>query len=44
MMNETGCTVPWVTNKTDICSDLESSKKAYQIYEENRRNQKKPGR
>ena len=39
MMNEIGCTVPWVNNKTDICSDLESSKKAYRIYEENRRNQ-----
>ena len=39
MMNETGCTVPWVTNKNKICSDKTSSKKAFQIYQENRRNQ-----
>ena len=39
MINETGCTVPWVTDKNKICTDLDSSKKVYQIYTENRRNQ-----
>ena len=36
MMNETGCTVPWVTDKNKICTDLDSSKRVYQIYTENR--------
>ena len=39
MINETGCTVPWVTDKNEICSNLNSSKIAFQIYTENRRNQ-----
>ena len=39
MINETGCTVPWVSDKNKICSNLNSSKRAYQIYSENRRNQ-----
>ena len=39
MINETGCTVPWVTDKNKTCSEPNLSKRAFQIYQENRRNQ-----
>ena len=39
MINRTGCTVPWITDKNKICSDLYSGKRAFKIYQENRRNQ-----
>ena len=29
MMNETGCTVPWVTDKNKICTHLDSSKREF---------------
>ena len=32
MMADLGCTVPWLENKTNICKNRESAKKAYEIY------------
>ena len=34
-----GCTVPWLDNRTNICTNLEERKKAFDIYQGNRRNQ-----
>ncbi len=39
MMKEVGCTVPWVDNPDNICKDFEKSKKAFEVYQEHRRNQ-----
>ena len=39
MMKEVGCTVPWLPDKSNICQDHEKSKKAFDIYQKNRRNQ-----
>ena len=33
MMNSTGCTVPWLINKTDICTDPDLSKEAFALYQ-----------
>ena len=38
-MSEVGCTVPWLLNKNNTCTDDEDSQKAFQTYQQNRRNQ-----
>lgn len=40
MLEEIGCTVPWLPNKTSICTDENKRKIAFDIYQKNRRNQK----
>ena len=32
-INEVGCTVPWLPDKSAICLDVERSRKAFQIYQ-----------
>ena len=39
MMDKVGCTVPWLPDKTNICTDPSKSKKAFEVYQQNRRNQ-----
>ena len=39
MMDKVGCTVPWLTNKTNICTDASKSQQAFEVYQQNRRNQ-----
>jgi len=39
MLEEVGCTVPWLPDKSKICTDYEKSKIAFDIYQKNRRNQ-----
>ena len=34
-----GCTVPWLTNRTNICTNPEAREKAFAVYQGNRRNQ-----
>ena len=38
-MDEVGCTVPWLANKTNICTDASKSQHAFEVYQQNRRNQ-----
>jgi hypothetical protein len=38
-MEQVGCTVPWLPNKYNICRDPEKQKKAFDVYQDNRRNQ-----
>ena len=38
-MANVGCTVPWLPNKNNICDDPIKSKAAFDIYQQNRRNQ-----
>ena len=40
MMEEVGCTVPWIPDKSQICTDETKRKKAFDVYQQNRRNQK----
>ena len=40
MMEEVGCTVPWIPDKSQICTDEIKRKKAFDVYQQNRRNQK----
>ncbi len=39
MLKDVGCTVPWLPDKSNICKDYKESKKAFEIYQQNRRNQ-----
>ena len=39
MNKEVGCTVPWLTDKTNICVEEENRKAAFSLYQDNRRNQ-----
>jgi hypothetical protein len=39
MMDEVGCTVPWLHNKSNICVELTQRKQAFEVYQKNRRNQ-----
>ena len=39
MMEEVGCTVPWLPRKDNICNDPIESKIAFEVYQQNRRNQ-----
>ena len=40
MMEEVGCTVPWLPDKSNICTDKAKRDKAFEVYQANRRNQK----
>ena len=40
MMEQVGCTVPWLPDKLSICTDETKRKKAFDIYQQNRRNQR----
>ena len=40
MINQVGCTVPWIPDKSKICTESGKSKTAFEIYQQNRRNQK----
>ena len=40
MLEEVGCTVPWIPDKSRICTEETKRKKAFDIYQANRRNQK----
>jgi hypothetical protein len=39
MMEEVGCTVPWLSNKSNICVQPLKRKQAFEVYQNNRRNQ-----
>lgn len=39
MQADVGCTVPWLPDKSDICQDEDTSKRAFDLYQKNRRNQ-----
>ena len=39
MVNAIGCTVPWLPDKSRICTDKARSEVAFDIYQKNRRNQ-----
>ncbi len=39
MLDQVGCTVPWVKDRTMICVDKKKAVEAFKIYQENRRNQ-----
>ena len=39
MMDKVGCTVPWLPIKSDICKTPDKSKRAFELYQANRRNQ-----
>ena len=39
MIEKVGCTVPWLPRKDNICDTEEKSKEAFQVYQQNRRNQ-----
>ena len=41
MMDKNGCTVPWLLNRSNICTDYNKRKLAFELYQENRRNQQK---
>ena len=41
MTSEVGCTVPWLPDKTNICTAEEDRNKAFKAYQKNRRNQVK---
>ena len=36
---EPGCTVPWLSDRTRICTNPEDRKRAFAVYQGNRRNQ-----
>ena len=40
MLEEVGCTVPWIPDKSQICTEESKRKKAFDVYQQNRRNQK----
>ena len=40
MIESVGCTVPWLPDKSSICTDESKRKKAFEVYQANRRNQK----
>ena len=40
MLAKIGCTVPWIPDKSKICTDPTKSKIAFEVYQQNRRNQK----
>ena len=40
MMESVGCTVPWLPNKSNICRQESKRKAAFDVYQQNRRNQK----
>ena len=40
MIEEVGCTVPWLPDKSSICTQESKRKKAFEVYQANRRNQK----
>ena len=40
MMDEVGCTVPWMPDKSNICVQEDKRKAAFEVYQQNRRNQK----
>ena len=40
MLEEVGCTVPWIPDKSKVCTDETKRKKAFDVYQQNRRNQK----
>ena len=39
MMEKVGCTVPWLPRQDNICNDPIKSKEAFEVYQQNRRNQ-----
>lgn len=39
MMDKVGCTVPWLPIKANICTDASKSQQAFEVYQQNRRNQ-----
>ena len=40
MLEQVGCTVPWLPDKSSICTEEGKRKAAFEIYQQNRRNQK----
>lgn len=40
MMEQVGCTVPWLPDKSNICTQESKRKEAFDVYQANRRNQK----
>ena len=40
MLDELNCTVPWMPDQTRICTEPEDRKRAFELYQKNRRNQK----
>jgi hypothetical protein len=40
MLEQVGCTVPWIPDKSKICRDKQKRNAAFEIYQQNRRNQK----
>jgi hypothetical protein len=38
-MEAVGCTVPWILDTDHICTDPEKSKRAFEVYQQHRRNQ-----
>ena len=40
MLEQVGCTVPWIPDKSNICVEEGKRKAAFEVYQQNRRNQK----
>ena len=38
-LEEVGCTVPWLPDKSSICQEEQDRKRAFKLYQKNRRNQ-----
>lgn len=40
MLEQVGCTVPWIPDKSNICIEEDERKAAFEVYQQNRRNQR----